>query len=160
MKIFLTLLFLLFAGCQTTTNTNKPANFSATDIESVVNARLVLYKSDATESDFQKAEESLKAIPNSSTEYSEAQSLLKSFERKKKGESTFESTTKTTVTEPKIGMSQSDFNKLCGSPGDKQTREMSGRTVTVYINQYKNFANGCGGVFTFVDYKLDTIGGY
>jgi hypothetical protein len=93
MKILLTFLLLFFLGCQSITTTNKMVS-SATDVENLTNAKLIIYNSNATQPDLQKAEELLKAIPTNSTEYKEAQSLLISLERKKSGDSDFESTTK------------------------------------------------------------------
>lgn len=94
MKILLTLLLLFFVGCQSITTTNKTVVSSATDVENLTNAKLIIYNSNATQPDLQKAEGLLKAIPMNSTEYKEAQSLLISLERKKNGDSAFESTTK------------------------------------------------------------------
>jgi hypothetical protein len=94
MKILLTLLLLFFVGCQSITTTNKPVVSSDTDVENLTNAKLIIYNSNATQPDLQKAEGLLKAIPTNSSEYKEAQSLLTSLERKKNGDSAFESTTK------------------------------------------------------------------
>ena len=77
----------LFIGCQTNTTSNKTKVSSDADAERLTNAKLVIYKSDTTEFDLQKAEDLLKAIPKNSTPYNEAQSLLKFLEQKKNGES-------------------------------------------------------------------------
>ena len=93
MKILLTLLLLFFVSCQSST-TNETVVSSATYVENITNAKLIIYNSNANQPDLQKAEELLKAIPTNSAEYKEAQSLLTSLERKKNGDSAFESTTK------------------------------------------------------------------